>query len=114
MEKEMEMESKLELSGVEVDVLRGFLGEMLSERSMPVLSDIYLKLLEGSAVGKEVTVSLSKTFVFEGDFLVEYLEQLDDYPDTPSQREWFVLDQLFRGENIEWLRATADLEVKEY
>jgi hypothetical protein len=110
---ENEMESKLELSALEVDVLRGFLGEMLAERNAPVLSDIYTRLLEGSAVGKVVSVSLHKEFVFEGDFLADYLEQLDDYADTPSQREWFVLDQMFPSELVGRLRECGVLDVTE-
>lgn len=62
-------------------------------------------------VSKVVTVLLCKSFVFEGDFLAEYLEQLDDYEDTPSQREWFVLDQLFRGENVPFLKEFGGLKV---
>jgi hypothetical protein len=113
MKMENEMESKLELSGVEVDVLRGFLGEMLAERNAPVLSDIYTKLLEGSAVGKVVTISLSKEYVFEGDFLAGYLEQLDDYPDTPSQREWFVMDRFIGEEALSKLDEGYVMKVEE-
>jgi hypothetical protein len=110
MENEME---KLELSGLEVDVLRGLLGEMLAERNVPVLSDIYTRLLEGSAVGKVVSVSLKAEYHFEGDFLAEYLEQLDDYADTPSQREWYVLDRMFPSDLLGHLKDTAELVVTE-
>lgn len=110
MENEME---KLELSGLEVDVLRGLLGEMLAERNVPVLSDIYTRLLEGSAVGKVVTISLSKSYLFEGNFLVDYLEQLDDYPDSPSQREWFVMDRFIGENNLSRLDKGYEMKVEE-
>ncbi len=62
-------------------------------------------------VSKVVTVLLCKSFVFEGDFLAEYLEQLGDYEDTPSQREWFVLDYLFDSDKVAWLKRNTDLKV---
>jgi len=105
--------SKLELSGLEVDVLRGFLGEMLAERSAPVLSDIYTKLLDGSAVDKVVTISLFKEYVFEGDFLADYFEQLGDYADTPSQREWFVVDRFIGEEALSKLDKGYVMKVEE-
>jgi hypothetical protein len=114
MENEMdEQMEKLELCGVEVYALLN----LLADSDDVVLSSLYDRLCGRSAMGKEVVVSLSKTFVFEGEFLAEYLEQLDDYEDTPSQREWFVLDQMFRNTSrneIEWLRRNSGLEVKEY
>lgn len=109
---------KLELCGWESDALIGLLGEVLAEdavsaRNAVVLQGIYNRLTGSSARGKTVTVSLSHSVVFEGDVLEEYLEQLDDYEDTPSQREWFVLDQLFSSENIDQLKLVTNLSVSE-
>lgn len=102
---------KLELSGWESDALVGLLGEALDKRSDRVLQNLYDRLTDSSARGKTVTVSLSHSVVFEGDVLAEYLEQLDDYEDTPSQREWFVLDRLFSSENIDQLKLVTNLSV---
>lgn len=110
MEKEMD---KLEFSGWEVDALRGLLGEVLASRFDSALSSAYEKLLEGSAVGKVVTISLSKEYVFEGNFLVDYLEQLNDYPDTPSQREWFVMDRFIGEEALSKLDKGYVMKVEE-
>jgi len=48
----------------------------------------------------EVTVTISVTYAFAGKFLQDYLEQLDDYEDTPAQREWFAIDQLIGEEAL--------------
>ena len=108
---------KLELAGIDVDVLRGLIereliSENLTSREEAILRDIVRRMGEVSARGKTVTVSLSHSVVFEGDVLEEYLEQLDDYEDTPSQREWFVLDQLFDHE-LAHIKRVANLEVTE-
>ena len=109
---------KLELCGIEVYALLNLLGDVLAEdgvsaRDSVVLRDVYDRLCGRSANGKTVTVSLSHTVVFEGEFLEEYLEQLDDYEDTPSQREWFVLDQLFDHDRLAHIKRVANLEVTE-
>ena len=104
---------KLELCGVEADALLSVLGGVLAECDNQVLQGVYDRLVEVSARGKVVTVSLEAEYYFEGEFLAEYLEQLDDYEDTPSQREWFVLDRLFGGQSVAHLKDTAKLVVTE-
>jgi len=58
----------------------------------------------------EITVTYVKTYRFEGDLLKEYLEQLDDHPDTPEQRQWFAVDRFIDTEAID---PSALLDVKE-
>lgn len=109
---------KLELCGIEVYALLNLLGDVLAEdgvsaRDSVVLRDVYDRLCGRSATGKTVTVSLSHSVVFEDEFLEDYLEQLDDYEDTPSQREWYVLDRLFSSQNIDQLKLVTNLSVTE-
>ena len=73
----------------------------------------YFYRLNLSAIGKVVTISLSKQYCFEGDLLVEYFEQLDDYEDTPSQREWFVMDRFIGEEALSKLDKGFVMKVEE-
>lgn len=110
---------KLELAGIDVDVLRHVVERELMRDDLParegtILLDIVRRMGEVSARGKTVTVSLSHSVVFEDKFLSDYLEQLDDYEDTASQREWYVLDRLFGGTNaVECVKHNGVLEVTE-
>lgn len=62
---------------------------------------------------KQVSVTFSVTYDFVDELLEEYLEQLNDYSDTPSQREWFVIDRFVGHDNLRLFDKQAKLAVKE-
>jgi hypothetical protein len=65
-------------------------------------------------MSKTVTVTYSVTYnLRKGEVADEYLEQLNDYEDTASQREWFVIDRFIGHDNIKLFDKAATLTVKE-
>jgi hypothetical protein len=59
----------------------------------------------------KVTINISITYQFKGQFLEDYLGQLGDYEDTISQREWFAIDQLIGEEALSKLDKQHKLSV---
>lgn len=65
-------------------------------------------------MSKTVTVTYSVTYdLSKGEEAEEYLEQLGDYQDTKSQREWFVIDRFVGHDNLQLFDRKATLTVKE-
>jgi hypothetical protein len=62
---------------------------------------------------RKVTVTYEITYEFSGDLLQEYYSQLDDYADTPNQREWFVIDRFIGHDNLRRFDRNAKLTVTE-
>jgi hypothetical protein len=65
-------------------------------------------------MSKKVTITYSVTYdLGKGAVAREYLEQLNDYPDSKSQREWFVIDRFIGHDNLRLFDKKAKLKVTE-
>jgi hypothetical protein len=65
-------------------------------------------------MSRKVTVTYTVTYdLRKGEVADEYLEQLDDYKDTRSQREWFAIDRFIGHNNLVAFDEDAKLTVKE-
>jgi hypothetical protein len=65
-------------------------------------------------MSKKVTITYSVTYdLRKGATAKEYLEQLDDYRDSKSQREWFVIDRFIGHHNLWLFDKKAKLKITE-
>lgn len=65
-------------------------------------------------MSKKVTVTYSVTYdLGKGAVAREYRQQLNDYRDTKSQREWFVIDRFIGHDNLRLFDKKAKLKVTE-
>lgn len=82
------------------------------EISSPIKDDACL-VCGSKVTARKVLVRYEITYEFSGDLLEEYYAQLDDYPDTATQREWFVIDRFIGHENLRRFDKNATLKVEE-
>ncbi len=65
-------------------------------------------------MSKKVTITYSVTYdLGKGSVAREYQEQLNDYPDSKSQRKWFVIDRFIGHDNLRLFDKKAKLKVTE-
>lgn len=65
-------------------------------------------------MSKQVTVTYTVTYdLSKGEASNEYFEQLNDYEDTESQREWFAIDRFIGHDNLRLFDKAAKLTVTE-
>lgn len=65
-------------------------------------------------MSRKVTVTYSVTYdLSKGEVAKEYLEQLNDYRDTKSQRKWFAIDRFIGHDNLRLFDRKAKLKVTE-
>lgn len=62
---------------------------------------------------KQISVTFTVTYDFKDELLEEYLEQLDDYPDSYEQREWFAIDRFVGHRNLTRFDRAAKLTIEE-
>lgn len=65
-------------------------------------------------MSRKVTVTYSVTYdLRDGEIADEYFEQLGDYRDNKSQREWFAIDRFIGHDNLRLFDRKAKLTIKE-
>ena len=65
-------------------------------------------------MSKKVTVTLTATYdLSDGEIADEYREQIDDYADSRSQREWFAIDRMIGHDNLKKFDSQTMLMYKE-
>ena len=62
---------------------------------------------------KQISVTFTVTYDFVDELLEEYLEQLNDYSDTPEQREWFAIDRFVGYDNLHLFDKQYKLVIEE-